>query len=231
MVTTKDLVAHLTVYHEKPSWAEDKAPHYGFDEELEKEFAAHNHLQRIKMLFSQTTIAFMAIFAQGLAAATPKLVNNPKDIGNTTAPATTCSAVRSACQSKADANQSQCASLAAGCCTAADYVCRTAAGANMATCSADKAACYADAGLPDPYAAAAAAANLKREVAVEVCETTRSTCLATVGASDPALCKTLVATCCDDERDVCADRPGVDTAICASEHAVCYAYFSLPIPV
>lgn len=97
------------------------------------------------MLFSQTTIAFMAFFAQGLAAATPKLAN--------------------------------------------------------------------------------------REVAVAVCETTRSTCMATVGASDPTLCNTLVATCCDNARDVCADRPGVDTAICAAEHAVCYAYFSLPIPV
>ncbi|KAJ0116850.1 hypothetical protein J7T55_010001 [Diaporthe amygdali] len=174
------------------------------------------------MLFSKTTIAFMAIFAQGLAAATPKLVN-PNYTGNSTATATTCSAVRSACQAKGDANQAQCASLAAGCCNAADTVCRTGAGANMATCSAEKAACYATASLPNPYA--------KREVAVEVCETTRSTCMATAGTSDPSLCNTLVATCCDNARDVCADRPGVDTAICASEHAVCYAYFSLPIPV
>ena len=172
------------------------------------------------MHFSKTTIAFVALFAQGLAAATPKLTNY---IGNSTATAATCSAVRSACQSKGDANQSQCAALAAGCCNAADAVCRTAADANMATCSADKAACYADANLPNPYA--------KREVAVAVCETTRSTCMATIGTSDPSLCNTLVATCCDNERDTCANRPGIDTAICASEHAVCYAYFSLPIPV
>lgn len=112
------------------------------------------------MLFSETTIAFMAFLAQGLAAATPKLAN-------------------------ANAN--------------------------------------ANANLADPFA--------KREVAVEVCETTRSTCMATVGASDPTLCNTLVATCCNNARDVCEDRPGVDTAICAAEHAVCYAYFSLPIPV
>lgn len=174
------------------------------------------------MLFSQTTIAFMAIFAQGLAAATPQLVN-PNSIGNGTAPTNTCSAIRSACQSQGDANQAQCAALAASCCNSADAVCRTAADANMATCSANKAACYADARLPDPYA--------KREVAVTVCETTRSTCLATIGTSDPSLCNTLVATCCDNERDTCENRPGVDTAICASEHAVCYAYFSLPIPV
>ncbi|KAG6354209.1 hypothetical protein INS49_004813 [Diaporthe citri] len=174
------------------------------------------------MLFSKTTIAFVAFVAQGLAAATPKL-DNLNYPGNSTAPATTCSAVRSTCQAQGDANQSQCASLAAGCCNAADTVCRTSAGANMATCSAEKAACYAGANLPDPYA--------KREVAVTVCETTRSTCMATVGTSDPTLCNTLVATCCDNERDTCANRPGVDTAICAAEHAVCYAYFSLPIPV
>ncbi|KAK7697753.1 hypothetical protein SLS64_013227 [Diaporthe eres] len=110
------------------------------------------------MLFSQTTIAFMAFLAQGLAAATPKLAN-----------------------------------------------------ANV------------NANLLDPLA--------KREVAVDVCNTTHSTCMATVGASNPSLCDTLVATCCDDARDTCANRPGVDTAICAAEHAVCYAYFSLPIPV
>lgn len=101
------------------------------------------------MLFSQTTIAFVAFFAQGLAAATPKLAHP----------------------------------------------------------------------------------NASREVAVTVCKTTHSTCMATVGTSDPTLCNTLVATCCDDARDTCANRPGVDTAICAAEHAVCYAYFSLPIPV
>lgn len=167
------------------------------------------------MLFSKSTIAFTAFFAQGLVAA--------NYIGNSTTSATTCSAIRSACQARGDANQAQCASLAAGCCNSADAVCRTAADANMATCSADKAACYAGASLPDPYA--------KREVAVDVCETTRSTCMATAGASDPSLCNTLVATCCDNARDNCNDRPSVDTAICATEHTVCYAYFSLPVPV
>lgn len=171
------------------------------------------------MLFSQTSIAFMALFAQGLTAVAPSYISN------STSAATTCSAIRSACQARDDANQAQCASLAAGCCNAADTVCRTAADANMATCSANKAACYGNANLPDPFA------NSKREVAVTVCETTRATCMATAGKSDPSLCNTLVATCCDNERDTCANRPGVDTAICASEHAVCYAYFSLPIPV
>ncbi|KAG8160978.1 hypothetical protein KVR01_009242 [Diaporthe batatas] len=172
------------------------------------------------MLFSKATIALAAVFAQGLAATTP-LVGNPNYTGNSTTITAVCSAVRSACQAQPDANQAQCASLAAGCCNAADTVCRSGPGANMATCSADKAACYAGANLPNPYA--------KREVAVAVCETTRSTCLAAIGNSDPALCHTLVATCCDNARDTCADKPGVDTAICDTEHAVCYAYFSLPV--
>lgn len=174
------------------------------------------------MLSSKATIAFIALFAQGLAAGTPKLPDS-NYIGNGTTSTTTCSAIRSTCQAEGNANQSQCASIAAACCNAADTVCRTAADANMATCSAEKASCYGNANLPDPFA--------KREVAVTVCETTRSTCMATVGTSNPTLCNTLVATCCDNERDVCANRPGVDTAICAAEHAVCYAYFSLPIPV
>lgn len=174
------------------------------------------------MLFSKTTIAFVAFLAQGLAAAAPQLVN-PNYIGNGTASATTCSAIRSACQSRTDSNQSQCAALAASCCNSADAVCRAGADANVSFCSSQKATCYTDANLPNPYA--------KREVAVTVCETTRSTCMATIGNSDPATCNTLVATCCDNERDTCENRPGIDTAICASEHAVCYAYFSLPIPV
>lgn len=172
------------------------------------------------MLFSQATIALVALFAQGLATTTPQ-VATPNSIVNGTATASTCSAVRSTCQSRENANQAQCASLAAGCCNAADTVCRTGPGANMATCSAEKAACYAAASLPDPYA--------KRELAVAVCETTRSTCMATIGNSDPALCNTLVATCCDNERDTCVGRAGADKAICATEHAVCYAYFSLPV--